>query len=118
MAILEEEELKSYDSDLITLIGELDKQLVHATTLLEAALITVTKKVADYSTCNSSCAIDLTLTCNTEEADTRMWLHASKTNGENMLVYSPDTDALYISMLMVNPILKDVCLQVNPLGKA
>ena len=47
MAILEEEELKSYDSDLITLIGELDKELVHATTLLEEALITVTKKVAE-----------------------------------------------------------------------
>ena len=73
--------------------------------------------LAYYSTCNSSCAIDLTLTCNAEEADTRMWLHASKTNGEKILVYSPDTDALYISMLMVNPILKGVCLQVNPLGK-
>ena len=47
MAILEEEELKSYDSDLITLIGELEKELVHATTLLEEALITVTKNVAE-----------------------------------------------------------------------
>ena len=46
MAILEEEELKSYDSDLITLISELEKEL-YATTLLEEALITVTKNVAE-----------------------------------------------------------------------
>ena len=46
-----------------------------------------------------------------------MWLHASQTSEKKILVYSPDTDALFISLLMVNPIIQDVCLQVNPLGK-
>ena len=73
--------------------------------------------LAYYSTCTISSATDATLTCNAEEVDTRMWLHASKTKGEKILVYLPDTDALFISLLMVNPIVKDVCLQVNQLGK-
>ena len=73
--------------------------------------------LAYCSTCTITNTIDATLTCNAEEADTRMWLHASKTSGKKILVYSPDTDALSISLLTVNPIVKNVCLQVNPLGK-
>ena len=73
--------------------------------------------LAYYSNCTASKVTDATLTCNAEEADTRMWLHASQTSGKKILVYSPDTDALFISLLMVNPIIQDVYLQVNPLGK-
>ena len=72
--------------------------------------------LAYYTICTISNATDATLKCNAEEADTRMWLHASKAR-EKILVYSPDAGALFISLLMVNPIVKDVCLQVNPLGK-
>ena len=73
--------------------------------------------MAYFSSRTSSNEVDVSLTCNAEEADTRMWLHMSKTSGEKVLLYSPDTDALFISLLTVNPIVKDVCLQVNPLGK-
>ena len=73
--------------------------------------------MAYYSTHTTKNVIDDALTCNAEETDTRMWLHASKTGGERILLYSPDTDVLFISLIMVNPLVKDVCLQVNPLGK-
>ena len=32
-------------------------------------------------------------------------------------MYSPDTDVLYIALMMVNPIVEDVCIQTNRLGQ-
>ena len=70
-----------------------------------------------YSIRTTKNVIDDAMTRNAEEADTIMWLHASKTGGERILLHSPDTDILFISLIMVNPLIKDVCLHVNPLGK-
>ena len=46
---------------------------------------------AFYSTCNEVKICDPTLQCNPEEADTRLWLRAIKSERHKMLVFSPDT---------------------------
>ena len=53
---------------------------------------------------------DPTLTCNAEEADTRLWLHVIKSVG---LIYSPDTDTLFIGMGIVNTITTNVVIQIS-----
>lgn len=73
--------------------------------------------LALYATATRSHNTDHTLTCDAVEADTRIWLHANKSKGERVLVYSPDTDVMHIALLMVNPVIKDVCIQTNKLGK-
>ena len=74
--------------------------------------------MAQYATATNSHNIKHDLTCNAEEADTRIWLHANQSSGKRVLVYSPDTDVLYIALMMVNPIVKDICIQTNRLGQA
>ena len=71
------------------------------------------KDKAFYSTCNKSKTCDPTLQCNAEEADTRLWLHAIKSEGRKKLVFSPDTDILFIGLGMVNVLTMDVVIQVN-----
>ena len=56
---------------------------------------------------------DPTLQCNAEEADTRLWLHAIKSEGHIKLVFSPDTDTLFIGLGMVNVLTMDVVIQIN-----
>ena len=56
---------------------------------------------------------DPTLQCNTEEADTRLWLYAIKSERRKMLVFSPDTDTLFIGLGMVNVLTMDVVIQVS-----
>ena len=56
---------------------------------------------------------DHTLQCNAEEADTRLWLHAIKSERCKMLVFSPDTDTLFIGQGMVNVLTMDVVIQVG-----
>ena len=55
---------------------------------------------------------DPQLQCNAEEAGTRVWLHAHRTPGKKVLVYSTDTDALHIAMVVVNQY-----VNLYPLGK-
>ena len=62
--------------------------------------------MAQYATATNSHNIKHDLTCSAEEADTRIWLHANQSSGKRVLVYSPDTDVLYIALMMVNPIVK------------
>ena len=56
---------------------------------------------------------------NAEEADTRVWLHAGKSNARKILVFSPDTDTYHIGMTAssVNLITKEVMIQINPTTK-
>ena len=56
---------------------------------------------------------DHTLQCNAEEADTRLWLHAIKSERCKMLVFSPDTDTLFIGQGMVNVLIMDVVIHVS-----
>ena len=51
--------------------------------------------------------------CNAEEADTRLWLHAIKSEGRKKLVFSPDTDTLFIGLGIVNVLTMDVVIQVS-----
>ena len=56
---------------------------------------------------------------NAEEADTRVWLHAGKSNARKILIFSPDTDTYHIGMTAssVNLITKEVMIQINPTTK-
>ena len=56
---------------------------------------------------------------NAEEADTRVWLHASKSNARNILIFSPDTDTYHVGMTTssVNLITTEVMIQINPTTK-
>ena len=56
------------------------------------------------------------LKCNAEECDTRLWLHVKHTKGENILIFSPDTDVYHIG-LTVDLQLKKVFVQINPMGR-
>ena len=40
--------------------------------------------------------------CKAEEADTRVWLHALKSEGSRKLVCSPDTDVYHIGLPLVS----------------
>ena len=68
---------------------------------------------AFYSTCTEVKMCNHNLQCNAEEADTCLWLHAIKSEGRKKLVFSPDTDTLFIGLGMVNVITIDVVIQVN-----
>ena len=35
---------------------------------------------------------------NAEEVDTRIWLHASKSDAKKLLIFSPDTDTYHIGI--------------------
>ena len=51
-------------------------------------------------------------------ADTRIWLHASKSDAKKLLFFSPGTDTYHIGMTAtaVNLISREVMLQINPSG--
>ena len=52
-------------------------------------------------------------TCNSEETDTRMWLHVKQTEQSNILIMSPDTDCYHIGMPLNYDQPKDVIVQLN-----
>lgn len=52
-------------------------------------------------------------TCNAEETDTRMWLHAKQAPYERILVISPDTDIYHIGMPLYLTTQKDIIVQIN-----
>ena len=41
------------------------------------------------------------LNCNSEEADTRVWLHTFRSPGSKKLLYSPDTDVYHIGLALL-----------------
>ena len=68
---------------------------------------------AFFSTSTTRKVCDPKLTCNAEEADTRLWLHVNKSTGQKKLIYSPDTDTLFIGIGIVNTITTDVVIQIS-----
>lgn len=53
-------------------------------------------------------------TCNAEEADTRVWLHATKTQHHRVLVISPDTDTYHIGITIQTN--KHILVQVSSIS--
>ncbi|CAC5371098.1 unnamed protein product [Mytilus coruscus] len=50
---------------------------------------------------------------NHEEADTRVWLHASVTTANQVIIYSPDTDVFFIGLPLVPNLTKTVYVQLR-----
>ncbi|CAC5419098.1 unnamed protein product [Mytilus coruscus] len=48
-----------------------------------------------------------------EEADTRVWLHASVTTADQVIIYSPDTDVFFIGLPLVPNLTKTVYVQLR-----
>ena len=71
---------------------------------------------AQYASTTNSHNIEEKSTCNTEEADTRIWVHVNQSPGKRVLVYSPDTDVLHIALLVINIILNK-SMHTNWLGQ-
>ena len=69
------------------------------------------KDKAFYSTCDRTKVHEPSLNNNSEEADTRLWLHCVKSKGAKKLIYSPDTDTLFIGMVAANTIVHNVVIQ-------
>ena len=46
-----------------------------------------------------------------EEADTRVWLHATITPAETVIIYSPDTDVFFIGLPMMPSLNKKIFVQ-------
>ena len=53
------------------------------------------------------------LTCNTEEADSRIWLHVVKSAGERKLALSPDIDVYHVGLPLVAGTSFDVIIQLS-----
>ena len=51
--------------------------------------------------------------CNTEETDMRIWLHAEKTSCSRVLIVSPDTDVYFIGMPLPCTIEKDIMIRIS-----
>ena len=56
---------------------------------------------------------DPSYTCNGEEADTRLWLHAKQTRYSKILVLSPDTDVYHIGLPLQCTSEKEIIVQVS-----
>jgi hypothetical protein len=50
---------------------------------------------------------------NHEEADTRVWLHASVSSADQVIIYSPDTDVFVIGLSIVLSLNKTVYVQLK-----
>ena len=57
--------------------------------------------------------VDNRLTCNAEEADTRIWLHVIKSAGEKKLVISADTDVYHVGLPVVAGTSIEVLVQLS-----
>jgi hypothetical protein len=63
---------------------------------------------------SGGCTRDYDLACgNHEEADTRVWLHASATSADQVIIYSPDTDVIFIGLPIVLSLNKTVYVQLK-----
>ena len=66
--------------------------------------------------CVKDDGIELEFKSNAEEADTRVWLHASKFTGKKILIFSPDTDVYHIGLSQSTH--NDIIIQLNCIGRA
>jgi len=57
------------------------------------------------------------LTCNAEEADTRVWLHVKQAGGPRKLVYSPNTDVYHIGLTNIDLNGDEVIIQLRTIGR-
>ena len=57
--------------------------------------------------------LDPEYTCNAEETDTMLWLHASKTNCKTILILSPDTDVYMIGLPLNCMQDKNIIVQIS-----
>ena len=73
------------------------------------------KNLCWYTTKSGLEQVAVGLTSNSEEADMRVWLHASYGDGIRKLIFSPDTDVYHIA-LMHAQLDNEVMVQLNPLG--
>ena len=62
---------------------------------------------------NSSPQPDPMFSCNAEEADTMLWLHAKQTQCNQILVLSPDTDVYMIGLPLQCTQDKDIIIQIS-----
>ena len=54
--------------------------------------------------------------CIAEETDTRIWLHATKSQHENILILSPDTDVYHIGLPLACVKNKEIIVQVSAIS--
>ena len=52
-------------------------------------------------------------TCNVEETDTRIWLHATRTGCSHVLIVSPDTDVYHIGLPLPCVTQKQILVQMS-----
>ena len=65
---------------------------------------------------NSNPQPDPVYSSNAEEADTMIWLHATKTPLQNILVLSPDTDVYMIGLPLQCTLTKHIIVQISKIG--
>ncbi len=56
---------------------------------------------------------DPSFTCNSEETDTRLWLHATRTSSTRVLILSPDTDTYHIGLPLQCTTDKQITIQIS-----
>ena len=59
---------------------------------------------------------DPTYTCNAEETDTRLWLHVARTECNQILVLSPDTDVYLIGLPLECTSEKNIIVQISKMN--
>ena len=59
---------------------------------------------------------DPVYSCNAEETDTMLWLHAKRTQCDKVLVLSPDTDVYMIGLPLQCTLDKDIIVQISDLN--
>ena len=65
---------------------------------------------------NNSPQPDPAYSCNAEETDTMLWLHAKRTNCNKILVLSPDTDVYMIGLPLQCTQDKDIIVQISDMN--
>ncbi len=66
-----------------------------------------------FVTSHDSPQPDPVYTCNSEETDTRLWLHVKKTACTRILIRSPDTDIYHIGLPLNHGNQKEIIVQIN-----
>lgn len=57
---------------------------------------------------------DPQFSCNAEEANTKLWLHAHKTPYDRILMITPDTDVYMVGLCLNCTKSKEIIAQINP----
>lgn len=76
------------------------------------------KNQALFVTFNGTPQCDAQLTCNAEESDTRIWLHAITLNCQKIYILSPDTDVYHIGLPIITDTHLNVIVRLSPFSSA